>query len=279
MKKWWIILGIVSLFLIPFVSANLVINRIPGLYGRSSLILLIPVIFIEALIAYSLIKRYYGGIGFWYSFLIFSVANITSFIIGFINSSFLYEHSYGGIFSLSFITSFFALFVATLVIEMIVIYLFIRKIIEKPFDRAFIISLIVNLISYSLLFIFIVISFNIGGDPEDFLSRKLLCLSHGVEILSSSCNIEDGNYKIQLDLNYFGENFTGKIEKMAFIFIGHESGNSIRKDEQVIKLQPYSYSFSVPIANVTGLDKIAISVLRPLDNVVCDPTRANLTCS
>lgn len=132
-----------------------VLTEICGVGGT---ILLIPIVLIEGVVAYFLIKRFFGfRISIWRALLIFLVANIFSSILGFLSGFFIRFYASS---ILDFLGGLFIGYFITAVVETPVIHLFIRNKTSKSLIDSGKISVIVNIFSYLLIFLVFVFWFH-----------------------------------------------------------------------------------------------------------------------
>jgi len=171
MNKLYFI-SVLIFLIIPFISADVAIPLLPlGIeYG---ILLLIPIIIVETLIGYFLVKRIYKfAVSFGILFLIFSIMNIITYFVGFLLMSYfqfnVLEQGSSGIsgnsapliFENLFILKYLFLLILTSVIEWPGIYFGIKKKTENPWVKSMYISLLVNLVSYILMLLFFIIKFS-----------------------------------------------------------------------------------------------------------------------
>jgi|GEM_PF-1737241 len=151
------------IFFIPTVKADIIIPSLFNSFSFFHLIYLIPVILIEATIAYFLLISNFLNykIKYWQSLFMFLCANVLTTAIGFIfplmNQSFHY--SYNSPYSY---VSLVLMYAVTSLLEAPVIFLFIKKKIEKPLKIPLVLSFLVNIFSYIFLILITGTQFSIS---------------------------------------------------------------------------------------------------------------------
>lgn len=153
------ILALISavLFLMPFARADLIMpSVINSLFGVMGTILFIPIILIEAMVAYFMFKKSFRfKASFLKILLIFIAANLVSAVIGF---AITLPLPYYSLDTLTLIISLIIPYFLTSVIEFPVIYLFIRNKDKKALKISAKISFIVNISSYVIIFSILALS-------------------------------------------------------------------------------------------------------------------------
>jgi len=155
-NKLFIISILASLFVIPFVSADIYAPYLSTIYTLNITLFLIPIALLEGIIAYFLFKKSYTlELKFWYLLVMFLVANIVSSLVGFL---LIFVLPYGSknitpVFHLLLIP----VYLASVVVEIPLIYLFIRKKTIEAWKISTVTSLLANLTSYFLIFLLMMI--------------------------------------------------------------------------------------------------------------------------
>ncbi len=158
-NKLFFVSVLATLFMIPLVQATVLYTPYLAGFYDYSIIFLIPTILAEGILAYFLFKKSYNlKIKFWYSLLIFLVANLVSTIVAALLFRLIpFGPDFGG-FSRAHPLLILA-YLFSVLIEIPVIYLFIKKKSEKVWKVSSFLSLLSNLLSYALIFIFMLLIF------------------------------------------------------------------------------------------------------------------------
>tara|TARA_Y100000310_G_C20654160_1_gene801116 strand:- start:257 stop:715 length:459 start_codon:yes stop_codon:yes gene_type:complete len=142
---------LITLFSITTVSADVYTPYLGQIYGISITIFLIPIILIEGIATYFLLKKLYNlEIKLWHILIVFLIANILSALIGFIFSGFFPIGSRTVTPNRSLLLAL-AFFISSLV-EFPIIYAFLRKKTREALKISVFSSFLVNLISYIMIF-------------------------------------------------------------------------------------------------------------------------------
>ena len=156
-NKLFTFLTLATLLTIPLVKADMYMPYLAEVYQASLTILLIPIILVEGILAYFLLRKNFNlEVKLWYPLVIFFVANIVSTLFGIPLSVLLPFGSKMAtlVFHLLLIPA----FILSFLIEIPVIYLFIKKKTEDAWRLSAILSLLTNLVSYALIFIFMILT-------------------------------------------------------------------------------------------------------------------------
>ena len=154
---------VLALLVFPFVSADIIISLLP-LDPGVSMFLIIPVVLIESLFAYLIVKKMFKTkIKFLPVLGMLFLANVITTLIGWslLFNDVYFLSAYRGSVNVESFLGIIGLFLLTSAIETPAIYLLIKKNSKESIKISIITSLIANFVSYLLLILFVVVG-NVG---------------------------------------------------------------------------------------------------------------------
>jgi hypothetical protein len=146
---------IASLIFLPFVAADTYMPALMNIYGLIGIILLIPIVLVESIVTYFVLKYNKIDLKFGYDALMVACANIVSTIIGFILSFLIL---WGSKDPRATIIMLYPAFILSAFTEFPIIGLFLRKKCKNPWIKSLQLSFLINFVSYTLILILLVLS-------------------------------------------------------------------------------------------------------------------------